>query len=108
MDLTSKTTNLPLNKFKKCGELYRSPVINNKQYMYLSCIFCNDICWEVDSFLQHLDNTHQPKDNNFINMHKEEIAKDQRIISNEFSNDLKMNHSLSKPSSPVNSENVML
>lgn len=72
---------LPMEKFNKCGELYRSPPLNEKQYMFLSCVYCKSISWDLDNFLNHLDNTHHILDSICLNLHKEEVA-NEKLLKN--------------------------
>ncbi|KAI8115471.1 Histone-lysine N-methyltransferase PRDM9 [Lucilia cuprina] len=83
MDLKSKQGPISLDKYKKCGEVYRSPVISDKKYMFLSCIYCKDIFWELEGFLQHLDNVHHTIDDNSLNLYKEEELNEDNSLNNE-------------------------
>ncbi|XP_065365594.1 zinc finger protein 782-like [Calliphora vicina] len=97
MDLKSIQGSISFDKFQKCGEVYRSPIISEKQYRFLSCIYCKDISWELDTFLQHLDNAHHPIDDICSNLYKEEDPIEENVASNGNVTESKMKQSSAKP-----------
>lgn len=42
-----------IDKFTKCGFIYKSPEISDKCYIFLSCIHCGDISWDLKQFMCH-------------------------------------------------------
>lgn len=108
MNLDFKQGSINFDEFKKCGEIYRSPKISDKQYTFLSCTYCKNISWQLDTFLEHLDNVHQMVDDIYTNFYKDEDFVEENTTSINSVNKTKVEENLQEQTSAKNSENVMI
>lgn len=80
MDQQSIEAAVCLEEYKKCGYLYRSPTIKDKQSIILSCLYCSETSLKLDDFLLHLDYVH-PTENSSCDLFNEEISELSKITS---------------------------
>ncbi|XP_058983733.1 zinc finger protein 615-like isoform X1 [Musca domestica] len=50
------------SSYNKCGEILKSPSIDEKQQYCILCLFCHEICLQFKTFVVHIEKEHHQQD----------------------------------------------